>query len=205
MRAPPMPVQVALALAWFFVRKGHIGGAFLIMLGFDSFLRTGELLSLIIDDVVIDEGGSGIVKLAHTKTGQRTAAYEATTINDPLCVQLFRIYLRELPQNTSSRNYIFLPKPHVFYSLFKEGLRWLGIEGYGFQPYSLRRGGATAYFRATRNMEATLDRGRWASARVARIYINDGLAKEVELRFTKEIQTRLQLYAGAFGLWVRSS
>ena len=67
-----------------FVRKGHVGGAFLILLGFDSFLRTGELLSLIIADVVIDEGETGIVKLAHTKTGQRTAAYEATAINDPL-------------------------------------------------------------------------------------------------------------------------
>ena len=186
------------------MRKGHVGGAFLILLGFDSFLRTGELLSLIIADVVIDEGETGIVKLAHTKTGQRTAAYEATTISDPLCAQLFRVFLSELPPSTRSQNYIFLPKAHVFHTLFKEGLTWLGLEKYGFQPYSLRRGGATAYFRATRNMEATLDRGRWASARVARIYVNDGLAKEVELRFNTEIQDRLRLYAGALGLWLRS-
>ena len=95
-------------------------------------------------------------------------------------------------------------KPHVFYSLFKKGLAWLGLESFGFHPYSLRRGGATAYFRATRNMEATLDRGRWASARVARIYVNDGLAREVELRFHEDVQNRLQLYAAALQRWLQA-
>ena len=97
---------------------------------------------------------------------------------------------------------MFLPKTYMFYDLFKKGLRWLGLEGYGFQPYSLRRGGATAYFRATKSMEATLDRGRWASARVARIYVNDGLAKEVELRFDQETQERLRVYSAALRHWL---
>ena len=30
-------------------------------------------------------------------------------------------------------------------------------------------------------MEAALDRGRWGSSRVARVYLNDGLAREVEI------------------------
>ena len=98
-----------------------------------------------------------------------------------------------------------MPKPHRCYQLFKEGLRWLGLEDVGFHPYSLRRGGATAYFRATRNMEATLDRGRWASARVARIYVNDGLAREVELRFDTRTQARLALMVSAFRLWLDES
>ena len=204
MRAPPMPVQVALALAWYFVRMGHLGGAFLILLGFDCFLRTGELLSLILDDISYGDDNAGIVKLEHTKSGQRHAAFEASTINDPMCIQLFRILIRELAPNTSRRNYIFVMKPHVFYSLFKKGLAWLGLESFGFHPYSLRRGGATAYFRATRNMEATLDRGRWASARVARIYVNDGLAREVELRFTEDVTNRLRLYAAALQRWLQT-
>ena len=96
------------------------------------------------------------------------------------------------------------PKSHVFYLVFKAGLTWLGLEGFGFQPYSLRRGGATAFFRATRSMEAALGRGRWSSARVARIYVNDGLAREVELRFSSEIQDRLKLLVAAFGLWLQA-
>ena len=78
----------------------------------------------------------------------------------------------------------------------------MGVEECGFQPYSLRRGGATAYFRATRNMEAALDRGRWSSARVARIYLNDGLAREVELRFSQELRDRLRTFSAALGLWL---
>ena len=204
-RAPPMPVQVAIALAWYFVRTGQLGGAFLILTGFDCFLRSGEMLSLVIDDVVMDADNRGVIKLEHTKTGQRHAAFEASTINDPACIRLFRKYLRGLPSSTSRQNYIFMPKPHRFYQLFKDGLRWLGLEDVGFHPYSLRRGGATAYFRATRNMEATLDRGRWASARVARIYVNDGLAREVELRFDTHIQARLALMVSAFRLWLDES
>ena len=200
-----MPVQVAIALAWYFVRNGQLGGAFLILVGFDCFLRTGELLSLVIDDVVMNQDARGVIKLEHTKTGQRHAAFEAASINDPACIRLYRRFLQGLPANTSRLNYIFMPKPHRLYQLFKDGLRWLGLEDLGFQPYSLRRGGATAYFRATRNMEATLDRGRWASARVARIYVNDGLAREVELRFSVDIQARLTLMVSAFRLWLDES
>ena len=153
----------------------------------------------------MNEVSRGVIKLEHTKTGQRHAAFEAASINDPACLRLYRRFLRGLPANTSRLNYIFMPNPHRFYQLFKDGLRWLGLADVGFQPYSLRRGGATAYFRATRNMEATLDRGRWASARVARIYVNDGLAREVELRFSVDIQARLALMVSAFRLWLDES
>ena len=155
-------------------------------------------------DVVFDVDLQGVVKLAHTKTGQRHAAFEASTINDPACARVFKTFLRSLPRDTHRRNYIFAPKSYVFYKMFKKGLRWLGLAEFGFQPYSLRRGGATAYFRATRNMEAALDRGRWSSARVARIYLNDGLAREVEMQFGAEVRERLGLLVAAFGQWLLS-
>ena len=67
----------------------------------------------------------------------------------------------------------------------------------GVRPYSLRRGGATAYYRATRNMAATIERGQWSSLRVARLYINDGAAKEVELRIEPSVETQLMSRARA--------
>ena len=99
-------------------------------------------------------------------------------------------------------NYVFRGKVHRFYALFHAGIRWLGLEDNGFLPYSVRRGGATAYFRATRSMEAALDRGRWSSARVARIYLNDGLAREVELRFSPSVVARLRYYRDALRHWL---
>ena len=90
----------------------------------------------------------------------------------------------------------------AFYKLFYEGLAWLGVQDMGFQPYSIRRGGATAYFRRTREMEATLDRGRWSSARVARIYVNAGLAKAVELQYLEGVEFKLITIARAMELWL---
>ena len=90
MRAPPMPITVAISLAWYFIRQGHLGGALLILVGFDCFLRTGELLSLILDDFTFDDTGKGVVKLGHTKTGKRHASFEASAVNDPACGLLFK-------------------------------------------------------------------------------------------------------------------
>ena len=199
-----MPVDLVLALAWYFVRMGHVGGALVLLLGFDCFLRTGEMMSLIIDDLEFSENDLGVVRLSHTKSGQRHAAFEASTVNDPVCGLAFRAFKRTLPSSTHGRNYLFRSKLHRFYSLFESGLKWLGADGFGFKPYSIRRGGATAFFRATRNMEATLDCGRWASARVARIYVNDGLARELELRFSPELAARLKHYGAALHVWLRS-
>jgi len=202
LRAPPMPPMVAIAMAWFFVRSGHLGGAFIILAGYDCFLRTGEMLSLTFADVALGANDQGVIKLGHTKTGQRHASFEASALNDPLCGRLFRALVASLPAPVHPDHYIFFPKVGQFYKLFGAGLRWLGIAEFGFKPYSIRRGGATAYFRMTRNMEATLDRGRWASARVARIYVNDGLAREVELHFSDAQHARLRLMMGAFCRWL---
>ena len=51
-------------------------------------------------------------------------------------------------------------------------------------------------------MEATLDRGRWSSARVVRIYVKDGFAKDVELRLHPEVVSQLRLYAHALHVWL---
>ena len=96
-RAPPMPVEVLLALAWYFVRMNCLGGAVMLVIGFDCFLRTGEMLSLIHSDLTFAPAGTGVVRLTHTKTGQRHGAFEASTINDPLCGQLYRASASSCP------------------------------------------------------------------------------------------------------------
>ena len=83
-----------------------------------------------------------------------------------------------------------------------EGLSWLGFARVLFLPFLIRRGGATAYIRATRNMEATLDRGRWSSPGVAQIYVNDGLAREIESNFIEAEEERLVLMVRAFHRWL---
>ena len=132
----------------------------MLLIGFDCFLRTGEMTGMAIDDLQFSADGTGVIRLEHTKTGQRTASFEASTINDPICGRVYRAFMRDLPRNTHGQNYVFRPKLHNFYALFEKGLKFLGADGYGFKPYSIRLGCATALYRATRNMETTLDRSR---------------------------------------------
>ena len=42
--------------------------------------------------------------------------------------------------------------------------------------HSLRRGGATHFFRVTGNLSATFERGRWLSVSSGRMYITEGLS-----------------------------
>ena len=201
-RAPPLSAKVALALAWYCAQKEQLGATSLILAGFDAFLRTGEMLSMVDEDVVLGPDDRGVINLGHTKTGKRHAAFEAAAFNDPMIGQVLRVLRRRLPKGSHRQHYIFPGSEKKFYQLFRDGIKWLGLDGYGFLPYSIRRGGATAFFRRTRNMEATLDRGRWSSQRVARIYVNDGLAKEVELRFPPEVGRQISVHAAALMAWL---
>ena len=74
--------------------------------------------------------------------------------------------------------------PHTFRAFFADMLGTLGLQGRGFKPYSLRRGGATHHFREFANVSATTLRGRWESIKTARIYITDGIAAQQEIRFS---------------------
>ena len=195
-RAPPLPAVAVLAISHWLCVQGEDAAAFLVAAGYDGFLRTRELLSLTWADVRVDASG-GVISLAHTKVGQRSAAFEASVMLDPLVPRLFQRARAARARGTSENFYVFPGSEARFYELFSSALQALELAEFGFRPYSLRRGGATAYYRATRNMAATIERGRWSSLRVARIYINDGVAKEVELRLTPVTESRLMNRARA--------
>ena len=185
-RAPPIPGIVVLAMAHYFAGLGEWGAMFLILAGFDGFLRTREMLSLTYEDVRVDRSGGGVISLAHTKVGQQNAAFEASVMLDPLVPAAFARACAGAAAGTSKGFYIFPGNEARFYKLFDQALSALGLDHMGFRPYSLRRGGATAFYRATCNMSATIERGRWATIRVARIYINDGLSFVVRLKRKKK-------------------
>ena len=201
-RALPLPRLVVLALILFFIRKRRFDLAFLMAAGFDGFLRTGELLALTNKDVQIDRNHLGAICLAFTKSGQRHAAFESSTIQDPLVGQLFRLHVERSPNGRGRENLIFAGSKVSFYELFEEGMTWLGVSHLRFKPYSLRRGGATAFFRKVNSMELTLERGRWASARIGRIYVNDGIAKETEMRLSEVAKHHLAIKAEALRSWI---
>ena len=181
-RAPPLPSNVIVAMAAIALEKGFPSMAFLLILGFDGFLRTCEILNLTTADVSFDSRGRlGVVSLKDTKTGQQNAAFEALPIADPLVYRLWRLHLQHIPPGTSASHFVWPYATQRFYDLFNEILSDLGLSGLGFRPYSIRRGGATAWYRRTANLPTTIERGRWATVKTGRIYICDGMGRELEL------------------------
>lgn len=153
------------------------------------------MLSLTIGDVALDEQDGGIIKLAHTKSGQRHAAFEVATIHDHVVAKLCRFFQRSLPAGTNTEHYIFAGSAMSFYQLLDDGLKWLGVSELGFNP-------APSGVAVPRLI--TDARSGWASYRVARIYINDGLAKEVEMQFSTLVRMHLGTKASALALWLAS-
>ena len=70
-----------------------------------------------------------------------------------------------------------------FRLFFKQLCDTLQLQEWNFKPYSLRRGGATHHFRSQGQLSRTIVRGRWNSARAARVYINDGIAALAAFQF----------------------
>ena len=70
-----------------------------------------------------------------------------------------------------------LPQVRKFFAL---AVKELGLERFGLKPYSIRRGGASWDFRSHGDIARTIFRGRWDSAKTARIYVVDGTAALAE-------------------------
>ena len=85
--------------------------------------------------------------------------------------------------------------PPKWRQLFNHALEKLGVASFQFRPYSLRRGGATFFFQHHGSFDKLLLQGRWAAAKTARIYLNEGLAQLSEMQVPN---SRLRTYASFY-------
>ena len=177
-RAQPLPEVVVHAMAGRALMKNDLSFALSLLIGFYSMLRTGELLG--VSSQHISLGGSSqvaVISLGFTKGGQRQGALESCTLGVVDVLQLLQKWKKKNSPNTP-----LCPAPHKWRALFSESLRALGLEEFGFRPYSLRRGGATHWFRRHGSFDKLMIQGRWAAQKTAKIYINEGLAVLAETK-----------------------
>ena len=83
--------------------------------------------------------------------------------------------------NCCSLKVFLTVKPHAWRALFSKANDALRLNDLHFRPYSLRRGGATFWFNQHGSFDRLLAQGRWAAARAARVYLNDGLAQLADI------------------------
>ena len=99
-------------------------------------------------------------------------------------------------------NQPFAPRVTEFRQLFAAGVAHFGLQNLCLKPYSFRRGGASYDFAVTGDLPRTLWRGRWCSSETGRIYIQEGVAMQAQMRISPEGQTRLDVAVEALRLWV---
>jgi hypothetical protein len=188
-RAAPMDPQVVQTLAWKWILEGRARQGVAMLVGHHCLLLTAEICPLRVMDICVDaRRREGVLRLVDTKSGHRSAMDEGVVITDPLLVDLVRWVTFEI---SPCETLVGLTSGSLRKAL-EVALRELGLEGFQYKPYSLRRGGATTLFKATRNMSYVVVRGRWASQRTARIYVLEAVASLTKLMLTARQQAHFQ-------------
>jgi hypothetical protein len=188
-RALAISSTVMLSLASVAWKWGFTDVALLLRVGFHCFLRTGELCTLRAAQCVFSiDRKQAVIMLPETKGTARKGAIESVSITDPeLSLLLWKVCKDLKPGEALLRR-----TPQQFRAIFKAAVELLGLDSL-VKPYSLRRGGATHWFRETGSLDSTVDRGRWGSVKTARIYITTALAETTELSVA--LQAKLKQYA----------
>lgn len=156
------------------VFSGHWRAGVGVLLAFDCFLRVGELTGLRCEDVAdskdprISSSFKGMaLRLRSTKTGPN----QWVEVSDNRVQSLLRTLLSSRRPSDS----LLGLKADRFRRLFKDACAALKLSP-RYVPHSLRHGGATACHLQGMTIEQILLRGRWASSKTAKRYIQSGRA-----------------------------
>ena len=196
-RATPFTQHMAQALAMRRIRKRQWGMAAAYLVAFEAFLRTGEVLCIRAQDVVLDRSGgnTAVLHLGFTKSGQRRGEPESVVVREPRAV----LALAMAVEGMQPGDYLIDVTPPVFRARFAEDVRALGLSSEEYRPYSFRRGGATHRFRSGDSMAAIAEQGRWAHLATCRIYVNDAVAEMTRLTMPKSIGRKISSLAEELG------
>lgn len=172
---PPLTLDLAVLIAVQMCRQGKLEYGIGTLLAFDCFLRVGELANLRCNDVA----GTGDSRMGSEYAGV-ALRLRATKTGPNQWVQVEDNNVKSLLGALSSTKRgadtkLFPFTAGQYRSLFKKTCAQLGLS-HAYVPHSLRHGGATRWHLLGHAIEDILLRGRWASTKSARRYIQAGRA-----------------------------
>ena len=192
-RAPPLTSFILYSIAHYAAMHHDFAFAALILLGFFAMLRTGEILTVCPADLILTPT-RGLLALKNTKTGIRHGASEMVAFEDTFTLDILQeVVLLKQSQNLM-RVPIWMFSAQAFRNRFSWYMKKFDLLPHCFRCYSLRRGGATHLFQECGSMETVLLKGRWGSAQVGKIYIQDGLSFLPGLTFSQKAHQMLHLW-----------
>lgn len=172
---PPLTWELTCLLSAWMARRGEHEAALAMLVGFDCYLRIGEILGLKVRDVAtardprLGAAYRGVMlRLAKTKTGNN----QSVTVESADVSSLLQAHIRGRRPSDS----VFAVGRTRFYTLLHSACRAFGLQAHGYTPHSLRHGGATRHFLQGRPIADIQFRGRWSDAKSVRTYIQSGRA-----------------------------
>ena len=198
-RALPLAPELTAALARGVLHAGFPRLAAGIVVGFDTLARTGELLNLVVEDVLVDasSGFAGVLRFRETKAGARQGVDQSVTIVD----SIVRGALRYLCKDLGPGSELLQITDRKFRQVWKHVVTCLGLQDLTLRPYSMRRGGATWTWWSTLSYDAVAHRGRWASLPTCKRYIEDAASDVANLRFTDWQRGQLSALGECYRIW----
>lgn len=181
---PPLTWELAVAVGCRMARRSLLYGIG-CLLAFDGYLRVGELVNLRREDVADSKDvrlGSGFRGMALRLSTTKTGSNQWAEVRDPAVCALLRKVLGATP----AKGLLFPFSSSSFRYRFKAACRELGLSS-AYVPHSLRHGGATRDFLAGVPLEEVLRRGRWATTKSARHYIQAGRAIMLTVRVPEHV------------------
>ena len=170
-RATPLSALFASALAGAASLARDFPMAVGILLAFHAFLRPTELCTVEWKNLTFfPNRRRALLTLPNTKSGRRTGRKESVILDDPfLCQALHRL---QAAHAAIRRTRLLHHDSASFRHRFAIMIELAGLPAAHWRPTSLRRGGATEEFLRHGQLDRTMLRGRWASQKTARIYID---------------------------------
>ena len=186
-RAVPLDAATALAYAGLFWAWNEPRMAAGILIGFDFFLRTGELFLLRRTHVELFAQTASL-QLLQTKSSSLKIHSERLMSWDRAAFIAIRFLVAGLQPN----DYLIPFSAQRFRTLWHRATKFLLLSEFNIQHYSLRRGGAATAFRHGIPFETIMVRGRWSHQRTCRIYLDEALQQSSLLQFTPATLARLR-------------
>lgn len=192
---PPFTWELAVLVAITMAKSGYHAEAVAALLSFDCYLRVGELIGLRVADVVMPNDprvGAAhptmALRLARTKTG----ANQWVSIESEAVAASLRRHLdclRASGAASSPHDAVFPFPAYHFARLLHRTVDALGLSHIPYVPHSFRHGGATCAHLRGATIEQIMFRGRWASQKSARRYIQTGRALLVTLSVPQRLHS----------------
>lgn len=174
---PPMPWPVAAAVAVWLAGRGQYRIGIAVLLSFDCYLRSGELLRLVREDFAPDDdprlgfdvrGGARKMLYVHLRRA-KTGKNQGVRISDEQVQRVITSYLITVPPG----HRLFPFSKSTYYRWFHLACSSMSLSS-EYVPHSLRHGAATRDYSAGMPIADVMVRGRWVATKSAIHYIQQG-------------------------------